>query len=230
MAKTQSVATCTAHKLKFDEGAENSQGALAWRATSRNVIIDHCEFEIGLKKAFSSPTGGRASSRPRIRGWAARTSCSRYRQSVLLCSLGSLFSGVLVLGSLFLFCTRHRQSVLLCSLGSLFSFVLVLVSLFSFVLVLGNLFSFVLVLGSLFSSVLVISSLLFSLSTVLGSLFSFVLVIGSLFLCPRYQQSVLICSRSRHPKCVFPSLQALPFDYTGSRRDMDEASASEAWS
>jgi hypothetical protein len=36
VAKTQSVATGTAHKLKLDESARVPP--LAWRATSRNVI------------------------------------------------------------------------------------------------------------------------------------------------------------------------------------------------
>jgi hypothetical protein len=55
MAKTQSVIPGTAYKLNLDESAKNSQrasGALAWRATSRNVIDDHCEFEIGLKRTI----------------------------------------------------------------------------------------------------------------------------------------------------------------------------------
>jgi hypothetical protein len=55
-----------------------SVAPLAWRATSRNVINDHCEFEIGLKrtigprrKPFSpkghttTPTSARKSSADR---------------------------------------------------------------------------------------------------------------------------------------------------------------------
>jgi hypothetical protein len=44
--KTQSVATGTAHKLKIDESAENSQGASSAACMARNVINDHCEFEL----------------------------------------------------------------------------------------------------------------------------------------------------------------------------------------
>jgi threonine synthase len=49
MAKTQSVATGTGHKLKFDDGA-------------RNVINDHREFEIGLKRTIG-PRGKPLSSK-----------------------------------------------------------------------------------------------------------------------------------------------------------------------
>jgi hypothetical protein len=54
MAKTQSIATGTAHKLKLDESARVA--SLERRATSRNVINDHCEFEIGLKRTIG-PSG-----------------------------------------------------------------------------------------------------------------------------------------------------------------------------
>jgi hypothetical protein len=39
-----------AHKLKLDESAENSQRASGAARMARNVINDHCEFEIGLKR------------------------------------------------------------------------------------------------------------------------------------------------------------------------------------
>jgi hypothetical protein len=42
MAKTQSVATSTAHKLKLNESAR----------VAHNAINDHCEFEIGLKRTI----------------------------------------------------------------------------------------------------------------------------------------------------------------------------------
>jgi hypothetical protein len=38
MAKTQSVATGTAHKLKLDESAENSQRASGAACMARNVV------------------------------------------------------------------------------------------------------------------------------------------------------------------------------------------------
>jgi hypothetical protein len=49
--KTQSFAASTAHKLKLDESAENSQRAGA--CMSRDVINDHCEFEIDLKRTIA---------------------------------------------------------------------------------------------------------------------------------------------------------------------------------
>jgi hypothetical protein len=49
-AKTQSVDTGPAHKLKWDESARVAP--LTWRATSRNAINDHCEFEIGFKRTI----------------------------------------------------------------------------------------------------------------------------------------------------------------------------------
>jgi hypothetical protein len=51
-AKIQSVATGTAHKLNLDESAENSQRASGAACMARNVINDHCELEIGLKRTI----------------------------------------------------------------------------------------------------------------------------------------------------------------------------------
>jgi hypothetical protein len=42
--------------------------------------------------------------------------------------------------------------------------------------------------------------------------------------------TALVQKQRLGPKWVFPSLRALPFGYTGSRRDVDEVSASEVWS
>jgi hypothetical protein len=39
-------------QAEIGRSAESSQGAMAPLATSRNVINDHCEFEIGLKRAI----------------------------------------------------------------------------------------------------------------------------------------------------------------------------------
>jgi hypothetical protein len=62
MAKTRSVATGTAHKLKFDKSAENSQCTSGAACMTRNVINDHCEFEIGLKRT-NGPRGKPFSSK-----------------------------------------------------------------------------------------------------------------------------------------------------------------------
>jgi hypothetical protein len=50
MAQNTKCCPGTAHKLKLDESVRVVP--LAWHATSRNVINDLCEFEIGLKRAI----------------------------------------------------------------------------------------------------------------------------------------------------------------------------------
>jgi DNA-directed RNA polymerase subunit RPC12/RpoP len=50
--KKQSVATGAAQKLKLDESTENSQRASGAACMARNVINDHCKFEIGLKRTI----------------------------------------------------------------------------------------------------------------------------------------------------------------------------------